>query len=152
MLADQTGWLPDNLLERGDRMLMAGGIEGRMPFMDVELAALVATFPDHLLFDRRGGKAVLRAAAGDLLGAETLRRRKVGFRTPVGDWFRGELRPMLLDLLSGEESGVRKLLNGAVIDRLLADHRSHRVDHTDMLWTLANLELFVREFGLSAEV
>jgi asparagine synthase (glutamine-hydrolysing) len=33
---DQTSWLPDNLLERGDRMMMAGSIEGRMPFMDVE--------------------------------------------------------------------------------------------------------------------
>ncbi len=31
---DQTSWLPDNLLERGDRMMMAGSIEGRMPFMD----------------------------------------------------------------------------------------------------------------------
>ena len=28
---DQTSWLPDNLLERGDRMMMAGSIEGRMP-------------------------------------------------------------------------------------------------------------------------
>ena len=152
MLADQAGWLPDNLLERGDRMLMAAGIEGRMPFMDVELAALVATFPDRLLFDRRGGKAILRAAAVDLLGAETLCRRKVGFRTPVGDWFRGELRFMLADLLVGEGSSVRRLLNGAVVDRLLAEHLSRRVDHTDMLWTLANLELFLRAFRLDAEI
>jgi asparagine synthase (glutamine-hydrolysing) len=152
MLADQTGWLPDNLLERGDRMLMAAGIEGRAPFMDVELSALTATFPDRLLFDRRGGKAILRAAVGDLLDAETLNRRKVGFRTPVGEWFRGELRALLLDLLSGEGSGVRRLLNGAVIDRLLAQHLSRRVDQTDMLWTLANLELFLRAFRLSDEV
>ena len=37
---DQTSWLPDNLLERGDRMMMAGSIEGRMPFMDMELAGV----------------------------------------------------------------------------------------------------------------
>jgi hypothetical protein len=30
---DQTSWLSDDLLERGNRM-MAGSIEGRMPFMD----------------------------------------------------------------------------------------------------------------------
>jgi asparagine synthase (glutamine-hydrolysing) len=151
MLADQMGWLPDNLLERGDRMLMAAGIEGRAPFMDLDLAALVAGFPDHLLFDRRGGKAILRAAARDLLDPTTLHRRKVGFRTPVDDWFRGPLRPILRDLLCPEESSIRRLLNGQEIDRLLAEHLARRTDQTDLLWTLANLELFLREFGLEIE-
>src|SRR5262249_38884005 len=44
---DQTSWLPDNLLERGDRMTMAASIEARMPFMDHELAALVTRWPDN---------------------------------------------------------------------------------------------------------
>ena len=148
MLADQTAWLPDNLLERGDRMTMAAGIEGRAPFMDVDLAALVARFPDKLLFDRRGGKAILRAVAKDLLDDKTLNRRKVGFRTPVGDWFRGPLKPMLRDLVCGEGASVRYLLDGVVIDRMLEEHLARRIDHTDMLWTIANLELFLREHRL----
>ena len=37
---DQTSWLPDNLLERGDRMTMAASIESRVPFLDHELAEL----------------------------------------------------------------------------------------------------------------
>ncbi len=151
LLADQTGWLPDNLLEREDRMLMAAGIEGRAPFMDVDLAALVAGFPDKMLFDRRGGKAILRAAAEDLVDAETLNRRKVGFRTPVGEWFQGELKPMLRDLVCGEGASVRRLLDGAVIDRLLEEHLARRVDHTDMLWTVANLEMFLREHRLAVD-
>ena len=68
---DQTSWLPDNLLERGDRMMMAGSIEGRMPFMDIELAAIVARFPDEFLVGKAGGKVVLREcgphASADLL-------------------------------------------------------------------------------------
>ncbi len=151
MLADQMGWLPDNLLERGDRMLMAAGIEGRAPFMDTGLAALTATFPDRLLFDRRGGKAILRAAATDLLDPRTLNRRKVGFRTPVGDWFRGALKPILRELIGPGDAGVRKLLDGAAMDRMLEAHLARRCDHTDMLWTLANLELFLREYGLEVE-
>jgi asparagine synthase (glutamine-hydrolysing) len=148
MLADHTEWLPDNLLERGDRMLMAAGIEGRAPFMDVDLAGLVAGFPDDLQFDRRGGKAILRAAAKDLVDEETLHRRKVGFRTPVGDWFRGGLKPMVRDLLCAETSSARRMLHGAAIDRWLGEHLERRVDHTDILWTLANLELFLREYRL----
>ena len=44
---DQASWLPDNLLERGDRMTMAASIEARMPFLDTELAALAATLEDR---------------------------------------------------------------------------------------------------------
>src|SRR5882762_8594406 len=43
---DQTSWLPDNLLERGDRMTMAASIEARVPFLDHELAAFVSSLPD----------------------------------------------------------------------------------------------------------
>ena len=80
---DQTSWLPDNLLERGDRMMMAGSIEGRMPFMDVVLAGVVARFPDHFLIGAKGGKAVLRASMEKLLPAEILHRKKIGFRVPL---------------------------------------------------------------------
>ena len=64
---DQTSWLPDNLLERGDRMMMAAGIEGRMPFMDTKLAEVVSTFPDQIMLGAKGGKAVLRHAVRDRL-------------------------------------------------------------------------------------
>ena len=84
---DQTSWLPDNLLERGDRMTMAASIEARMPFMDHELAAFVS-----------GCRTVAGArvhhqahpAPGDASGAaaEILERPKIGFRVPVNEWFR----------------------------------------------------------------
>ena len=45
---DQTSWLPDNLLERGDRMTMAASIEARVPFLDHELADYVSALPDEL--------------------------------------------------------------------------------------------------------
>ena len=88
---DQTSWLPDNLLEGGDRMMMAGSIEGRMPFLDVELARTVARFPDRFLTGHRGGKAVLRIALSRLLPKDILTRRKVGFRVPVDMWFKGPI-------------------------------------------------------------
>ena len=79
---DQTSWLPDNLLERGDRMMMAGSIEGRMPFMDVDLARVVARFPDRFLIGTRGGKAVLRASMEKFLPPELSAGKKSGFACP----------------------------------------------------------------------
>ncbi|MEO6609399.1 MAG: asparagine synthase (glutamine-hydrolyzing), partial [Aestuariivirga sp.] len=44
---DQAALLPDNYLERGDRMTMGAGIEARMPFMDHLLAETVSSMPDN---------------------------------------------------------------------------------------------------------
>jgi asparagine synthase (glutamine-hydrolysing) len=38
-------WLPDNLLDRGDRMTMGASVEGRVPFLDHELVEYAFTLP-----------------------------------------------------------------------------------------------------------
>ncbi|MGH8642692.1 MAG: asparagine synthase (glutamine-hydrolyzing), partial [Burkholderiales bacterium] len=66
---DQTSWLPDNLLERADRMTMAASIEARVPFLDHELAAYVSSLPDEFRVRGLRGKWILRAAGRQLLPA-----------------------------------------------------------------------------------
>jgi asparagine synthase (glutamine-hydrolysing) len=143
---DQTSWLPDNLLERGDRMMMAGSIEGRMPFMDVELAALVARFPDKFLIGRKGGKVVLRAAMSRLLPPGILERKKVGFRVPVDQWFRGPYRSFIRENLLSQSAQITRICDCSVIEHLLNQHLDGRVNNEKVLWSLVNLELFLRTF------
>jgi asparagine synthase (glutamine-hydrolysing) len=143
---DQTSWLPDNLLERGDRMMMAGSIEGRMPFMDTVLAGVVARFPDKFLIGGKGGKTVLRAAMGKILPPEILQRKKIGFRVPFGEWFRGPQRDFVQDLLTSEGSGVARICNRAKLRSLVAEHMNGRHNHERILWSLASLEIFLRTF------
>lgn len=143
---DQTSWLPDNLLERGDRMMMAGSIEGRMPFMDTALALLVARFPDRFLIGRRGGKAVLRAAMGKVLPADVLHRKKIGFRVPFNEWFRGPYRSFMSDMLTGDESRVAGIFDARILRKLVQEHVAGRHNHERVLWSLTNLELFIRTF------
>ena len=73
-------------------MMMGGSIEGGMPFMDTVLASVVARFPDEFLTGGKGGKTVLRAAMDKILPPEIVRRKKVGFGVPVGQWFKGPYR------------------------------------------------------------
>ena len=143
---DQTSWLPDNLLERGDRMMMAASIEGRMPFMDVELARLAAKMPDRFLAGGRGGKRVLRAAMRKALPPDILTRRKIGFRVPLAQWFRTRCHDQLRDMLASSSSSVARLCEPAVLQHLLDEHLDGRRDNERVLWTLANLELFLRTF------
>ena len=146
MFFDQASWLPDDLLERGDRMMMAGSIEGRMPFMDTQLARLVARLPDKFLLRGTGGKLVLRMAMKGTLPDTILHRKKVGFRVPIGDWFKGPYQAFLREQLTGPSALTAHFFDQKVVGRLVDEHMAGRQDHDKILWSLMNLELFLRLF------
>ncbi len=143
---DQTSWLPDNLLERGDRMTMAASIEARVPFLDHELAAFVSTLPDRYRIRGLRSKWILREAGKDLIPGSILERPKVGFRVPVNEWFRGEMREFLLDHLDGS-SLTRAYYDAPALDRVLAEHLNGRQNHEKLLWALLNLEIWHRQYA-----
>jgi asparagine synthase (glutamine-hydrolysing) len=147
---DQASWLPDNLLERGDRMTMAASLEARMPFMDHVLAELVSSLPDAWRVRGFTTKRILREAMAEILPAPILTRSKVGFRVPVNEWFRGSLRDYLMDHLCGPGSRTRGYYRREVLDRYLAEHQAGRQNHEKLLWALLSLEIFHREFRISA--
>jgi asparagine synthase (glutamine-hydrolysing) len=71
-------------LQRVDRMTMAHSIEGRVPFLDVEMIELAQTIPPELKLRENGGprlveKWVLRKVCEDLLPAEIVWRHKEQF-------------------------------------------------------------------------
>jgi len=141
---DQMSWLPDNLLERGDRMTMAASLEARMPFMDHGLAAWISTLPDHARVRGIQTKWILRQAAGQLLPEEILRRPKVGFRVPVNEWFQTTMRDYIRDHLLSSSSRTRDYYERAVLEGLITAHLQGRQNHEKLLWTLLNLEIWHR--------
>ena len=147
LYADQTSWLPDNLLERGDRMTMAASIESRVPFLDHELAAFVSKLPDRCRVNGFTTKWVLRRAAASLIPKAILERPKVGFRVPVNRWFQGPMREFVQDHLRGPGSHTRAYYDPAVLDRTLDDHVRGRQNHEKLLWSLLNLEIWHRQYA-----
>lgn len=143
---DQTSWLPDNLLERGDRMSMAASIEARVPFLDHELGAFVSSLPDNYRVRGFRTKWILREAGKRLLPESILKRPKVGFRVPVNHWFRHEMRGFLLDHLQGPDSKTRAYFDPKVLDRTLDEHLKGRRNHEKLLWALLNLEIWQRRY------
>ena len=146
---DQTSWLPDNLLERGDRMTMAASLEARMPFMDHELAAYISALPDDWRI--RGGttKYILREAMKRLLPENILERPKVGFRVPVNEWFRTSMRHYLYDHLTGPSSRTSAYYRSDALENILAEHVEGRQNHEKLLWTMLSLEIWQREYAIA---
>jgi asparagine synthase (glutamine-hydrolysing) len=144
---DQTSWLPDNLLERGDRMTMAASIESRVPFLDHELAGYVSTLPDSYRVKGLKTKWILRQAGRSLIPDAILERKKVGFRVPVNKWFQGPLKEYLCDHLRGRDSKTRAYYDPQVLDRVMDDHIEGRQNHEKLLWALLNLEIWHRQYA-----
>ena len=83
---DITDWLPNDLLTKLDRCLMAHGMEGRTPFLDTEVASAVFRLPDSLKIHKQRGKWILRRWLDRVLPAARAFERKRGFTVPVGEW------------------------------------------------------------------
>jgi asparagine synthase (glutamine-hydrolysing) len=105
--ADMETWLPNDLLLKLDRCLMAHGLEGRTPFLDPPTAQFAFHLPDRLKVRGRHGKWLLRKWLERHCPAADAWSRKKGFTTPVGAW----IAPRAADLgpRIAAVQGVREL-------------------------------------------
>jgi asparagine synthase (glutamine-hydrolysing) len=142
---DTKTWLPDAYLEKVDKATMAVGLEARVPILDHELVELAATIPSAYKVRGRHLKVVFKKAVADLLPPDVLARPKHGFAVPTDPWFRGALRGHVADLLLGPGARSGELLRPSEVRRLLDEHASGRDVHDTRLWTILNLELWLRQ-------
>ncbi len=142
-LQDFAHWLPANLLLRSDRVTMAHSLELRCPFLDPELIDFAfGKLSDNLKIRNGQGKWLVRQMAQDLLPPQVTARRKWGFKVPVGDWFRGPLKPALECVLLSQEANQRGYFHTNEIRRLITEHVQGGANHSKQLWYLFQLELW----------
>jgi len=70
----------------------------------------------------------------------------VGFDSPVGQWFKGELKEFLLSFLSRENVKRSGLLDPDGVAALIGEHLSGRRDYSLQLWSLLALETWFRMY------
>ncbi len=132
------------LLMKQDQMSMAASIESRVPFLDHVLVELAVQIPSHLKVRGFGGKQLLKVALQDVLPAEVLHRKKMGFPTPWSTWIGGPMLNQIQQLLLEPRTLARGILHPDNMRRIFAAHRAGKEDHADRIWRLLNLELWQR--------
>jgi asparagine synthase (glutamine-hydrolysing) len=143
---DFASYLPDDILVKLDRMAMANSLEGRAPFLDHRLVDFAVRLPPELRVRGRRGKHILRRVAARWLPPAVLEKPKQGFAIPLGQWFRGPLRPLAADLLASRSFKERGLIRPAAAARYLDDHVAGKADHGEVLWLTVSLELWARRY------
>jgi asparagine synthase (glutamine-hydrolysing) len=144
---DTKTWLVDDLLIKADRMSMANSIELRVPFLDHRLVEYAASVPSRNKIRGRDTKFVLKKSLEGQLPERILRRRKMGFQTPLEIMFRGELFDYASDLLLSRQATDRGYFDPEAIRRLLVDHRAGRAANHREIWQQVVLEEWHRKFG-----
>ena len=141
LYADQKTYLVE-LLMKQDQMSMACSIESRVPFLDHPFVEFSVQVPDRLKIHNGTGKYILKEAVRDLLPAELLDRKKMGFPTPLRPWLRDPATQPLIDSLLDRGGLLASLSDQAALTALIERHRAGRQDATDPLWRLINLQLW----------
>jgi asparagine synthase (glutamine-hydrolysing) len=111
--------LPNSLLMKLDRCLMAHSVEGRTPFLDRQVADFAATLPPALRATPRFGKVLLRHWLARHAPEIQPFARKRGFNPPVGGWMharRAELTPLV-----AAEPGIAAFASPSAVQAVFDD-------------------------------
>lgn len=142
MRLDATHYLSECVLVKVDRASMAASLEVRAPFLDHTFIEHVSRLPLSLKLRGMTTKYVLRRAMKDRLPTRITGRGKKGFGMPVAKWIKGELAPLVNDML--DESRLRRqgLFNPTYVRQLIEGHKRGNADNRKLIWTLLMFEMY----------
>lgn len=141
LMLDLMTWLPDDLLVKTDRMMMACSVEARTPFLDHELVEEVLKssghFNNHLFqsknYLRQLLKKKLPASVSDLIS----KRRKQGFETPKLRWLNTSLSELSSFLFSEENLRNNPHLDAEKVRALWLDCQKQKPGTNNrLIWNL----------------
>jgi asparagine synthase (glutamine-hydrolysing) len=145
---DQKYFLPDDILTKVDRISMAHSIEVRPPFLDHRIVEFAASLPEKLKINGSRQKVILKNLMRNKLPPSVLSRKKVGFDIPAHEWFRGPLRPLLLETLAGASAEHGGFFQFDKIMALQQAHQERRANVGYHLWGLLTLLLWMKKWRI----
>jgi asparagine synthase (glutamine-hydrolysing) len=129
--------LEGDMLVKVDRMSMLHALEVRPPFLDHEVVDFVMQLPAEYKIQPGNRKRILKDTFRDLLPEEIFHRKKQGFEVPLLNWFRGELRGLIDELLDEKFLREQQIFNPVAVKELRRQlHSSDPDDSAAKVWAL----------------
>jgi asparagine synthase (glutamine-hydrolysing) len=153
----------NGLLVVDDKLAMAHGLEGRVPFLDNDLVDFAMRLPARMklgnltevvrlnenepggkserYFEKtRDGKLALRQMMARHIPAQVAEREKQGFSAPDASWFKGESIDYVRRRLKNDRARIYDYLDQKTVTSLIDDHLEGRQNRRLLIWSLLNLE------------
>ena len=128
-------WLMKDILLKADRMTMASGLEGRVPFIDKEVFKVASSLPFDYKVTKENTKVALRDAAKKVIPTEAYKKKKLGFPVPIREWMKDE--DVYTEIKNTFNSEVaNQYFNVKQINKLLDLHYQNKKDNYRKVWTI----------------
>jgi asparagine synthase (glutamine-hydrolysing) len=138
MLADMLTYLPEAILVKVDRAAMATSLETRAPILDHRVLEFALKLPPHLLREKR----LLKQLVYRRVPRAIMDRPKMGFGVPLSRWFRGELKPLVLDTLTPDRLRAAGIQDIALVRRIVDQHMTGQAEHPARIWAVLVLVMW----------
>ncbi len=142
-----TSWFMTTLLDRKDRMTMFAGLEVRVPFADHRLIQYLYNVPWEYKYHNNEVKALLKAAAKDLLPQEVLYRPKCPYPKTYHPTYEAILKTRLKDILDNEQAPLNQFINQTVIRAYLDSKTEYRIPWFGQLMATPQLYAYLIEMN-----
>jgi asparagine synthase (glutamine-hydrolysing) len=116
-----------------------------VPFLDHKLVEFTARLPEKFKIRGKTTKWILREAMRNVLPAEILTRKKMGFPVPFGNWLREEFRSIVDEFVLSERALNRRIFNADFVREIVNRHNAGE-NHDERMWFLINFEIWQRQF------
>jgi asparagine synthase (glutamine-hydrolysing) len=141
---DINTWLVGDILAKADKMTMANSLELRVPFLDIEVAKAASILPNNFKWKNGVTKYILREAFKNIIPESTRNRKKLGFPTPIRNWF-DDSRIELYELIIKNDY-IKSHLDIKYINKIIGDHIEKKSDNSRKIYLLLMLALWYDVF------
>jgi asparagine synthase (glutamine-hydrolysing) len=152
-----------------DKLSMAHSLETRVPFLDNDLVDFAMHLPtqyklrnlsevvrlnenepghkkDRYFTVTRDGKLLLRRMMERYIPLEITQGRKQGFSAPDASWFKGDSLDYVRRELLGEKTRIYSFMDREAVMGLINEHLEGRINRRLFIWSLLNLEWWIRKY------
>ncbi len=147
--ADQSYYLPSDLLFKVDTMSMAHGLEVRVPFLDKRVMNFANSLPQEYLvghFINKRKDFLRKSLAQFNVSSKILKQSKSGFEVPTTSLLKSELKDFCVDLFEGNADLFAPYLKPDAIKKIWLEHKEEEQDYGYFLWALITFAVWWGKF------
>lgn len=149
---DLKAYLNWHINTKVDRATMAFSLEARSPLIDHRVVEFARSLPTNYKYQGSEQKRVLKSLLYKHVPKELFDRPKAGFTMPFENWFRNELKEMVLSELNEKELESIPGIDQSSVSKMIAQHMNGSWNRYPVIWKLLVLKQWLNKNAENTQI
>jgi len=146
LAVDYKTYLSDDILVKVDRATMSVSLEGREPLLDHNIIEFAAQLPSNLKYRNGDKKWLLKQVTHKYLPKKMMDRSKMGFGSPLQEWFKDNLKDYFFTYLNRERLEKEGLFDVDEVLKIRDRYLNGNKESIQKLWLLLVFEMWYEKW------